>query len=115
VARRGGEATGSAEVELFALYCRAVLTAALAALDEPLRIEGEAAALTHRLSLMGLDQHAAEAWLDAPGTGRRETAAHELARRPGYAFLLLALCPNDSAESFAARDAFFAAMHGRGA
>jgi hypothetical protein len=114
VARRAGEgAAGSPEVEGFALYCRAVLTAAFTILDEPLRIEGEAAALTFRLSLAGVERHAAEAWLDEPAAARREGVAEELARRPGYAFLLLALCPNDSAESFAARDAFFAAMHGR--
>jgi hypothetical protein len=116
VARRAGEgAAGSPEVGRFALYCRAVLTAALAGLGEPARIACAAAALTHRLSLAGPDLHAAEAWLDAAGADRREAAARELARRPGYAFLLLALCPNDSAESFAARDAFFAAMHGRAA
>ena len=116
VARRAGEgAAGSPEVERFALYCRAVLTAALAALDEPARIEDGSAALTFRFSLAGPDQRAAEAWLDDPGAARREAVTDELARRPGYAFLLLALCPNDSAESFAARDAFFAAMHGRAA
>jgi hypothetical protein len=36
-----------------------------------------------------------------------------MAALPGHAFLLLAMSPSDSADSFLARDAFFAAMLGQ--
>ena len=71
--------------------------------------DGGSAALTWRVSLVAAQRQAAEAWLDA---GHGDEVALELKRRPGYAFLLLGLCPSDSAESFMARDAFFAAMLG---
>ena len=108
--RRVGGVAALAGLAAFTNYARAVLTTALIGLDEPARIEDEAAALTYRLSLLPTHNEAARAWTD----GRQpQGAGHELARRPGFAFLLLALSPDDSAESFMARDAFFAAMLGR--
>lgn len=106
----GREAAGG--VRDYAWYCRTVTGAVLDALGEPARIEDEAAALTHRLSPHEPQAEAGEAWLD--GEGRREALLPALACRPGYAFLLLAMNPSDSAESFTARDAFLAAMLGRG-
>ncbi len=107
--RRAGGAAALAEIAAFARFARAVLTAALIGLDEPARIEDEAAALSYRLSLLPAHNAVAAAWSDA----QPDHAGPELARRPGFAFLLLALSPDDSAESFMARDAFFAAMLGR--
>ena len=37
----------------------------------------------------------------------------QLTGLPGFAFMLLTLYPNDSAESFMARDAFWTALLGR--
>lgn len=109
--RRGrDDAASAAEIERYALHCRAVATAILARLGEPVRVAAHAAALTYRASLLEDHREAAEAWVEG---GRRAEAERELARHPGYAFLLLAMSPNDSAESFAARDAFLAAMLGR--
>ena len=107
--RCGCDPAGAERVGGFVRYCRAVTTAALLRLDEPPRVEGGPAALTWRLSLLGAQREAAEAWFDV---GRRDQAALELRGRPGYAFLLLGMCPSDSAESFTARDAFFATMLG---
>jgi hypothetical protein len=95
-------------LEGFVRYCRTVTTAVLLRLDEEPRVTGGAAALTWRLSQVEAQQ-AAEAWLDA---GHQDEAALELKSRPGYAFLLLGMCPSDSAASFMARDAFFAAVLG---
>lgn len=109
--RRVGGPAALAEIEGFTRYARAVLTAALLGLDEPARVEDGTAFLAYRLSLLPAHNEAARAWLDGqPSPG----PLHGLARRPGFAFLLLALSPSDSAESFLARDAFFAAMLGRG-
>jgi hypothetical protein len=110
VNRRGrDDAVAAAEIEQYALYCRAVLTAAILRMPESVRIDGPASALTYRLSTLRRHAGPAEAWLDGVGF---DCVPAELARRPGYAFLILTLSPNDAVESFVARDAFFAAMLG---
>ncbi len=114
--RQGHGPAHAAPVGAYARHCRAVVTAALVELAEPARAPaegGEAAALAHRLSLLDEHQEAAAAagWADE---ARRDRIASTLADLPGHAFLLLATSPNDSADSFLARDAFFAAMLGQG-
>jgi hypothetical protein len=109
VNRCGCDLAAARRLEGFVRYCRTVTTAVLLRLDEGPRVTGGAAALTWRLSQVEAQQAAAEAWLDA---GHQDEAALELKSRPGYAFLLLGMCPSDSAESFTARDAFFAAVLG---
>lgn len=110
VVNRGGcDTAASRKLEGFVRYCRTVTTAVLLRLDEAALVTGGAAALTWRLSQVEAQREAAEAWLDA---GHQDEAALELKSRPGYAFLLLGMCPSDSAASFMARDAFFAAVLG---
>ena len=113
--RQGHGPAHAAAVGAYARHCRAVVTAALVELAEPARAAegGEAAALAHRLSLLDEHQETADAagWADE---ARRDRIARLLTDLPGHAFLLLAMSPNDSAESFLARDAFFAAMLGQG-
>ena len=109
VNRCGCDTAASRKLEGFVRYCRTVTTAVLLRLDEAVQVTSGAAALTWRLSQVEAQCQAAEAWLDA---GHQDEAALELRSRPGYAFLLLGMCPSDSAASFMARDAFFAAVLG---
>ena len=92
-------------------FCGAVTTAVLLQLDEPLAVDEEAAALIHFFSLADRHREAAIAWI---GERHQLGLAASLPSWPGCAFLLLILSPSDSAESFMARDAFWAAMLGRG-
>lgn len=115
--RQGHAREHGAAVRAYARHCRGAVTAALVMLAEPARAavaDDPAAALAHRLSLQPEHQDAAEAagW-GGDDAARRERLAAALAGLPGHAFLLLATIPNDSAESFLARDAFFAAMLGQ--
>ena len=83
--------------------------ATLLQLDERERVADEAAALIHFFSLEEAHREAAQDWI---GAGHHLGLAASLASWPGCAFLLLILSPSDSAESFLARDAFWAAMLG---
>jgi len=93
----------------YATWCTAIVTAVLALLDERDRALCAEQALTLLLSRRADHRQAAELWL---AEATPEELHRELARLPGYAFLLLTLCPNDTAESFMARDAFWTAMLG---
>ena len=97
-------------IEAYATFCGAVTAAALLQLDEPLRVEDEAAALIHFFARSEPHREAALAWI---GDGHHLNLASRLPAWPGCAFLLLILSPSDSAESFLARDAFWAAMLGQ--
>lgn len=81
----------------------------LLALGEAGAIVSHTAALVHLLSGEPALQQPALMWLAAFGSDGLKPA---MARLPGFAFLFLVLYPNDCAESFMARDAFFAAMLG---
>jgi hypothetical protein len=85
------------------------IAGALMVLGEAGRVASHTAALVHLLSGEPAMQEPALAWLAAAGSDGLRPA---MARLPGFAFLFLVLYPNDSAESFMARDAFFAAMLG---
>jgi hypothetical protein len=97
-------------VDDYTRFCAAVVAAALLLLDEPVRVADEAAALVHFLSL---DEEHREAAIDWIGAGHHLGLDQCLPSWPGCAFLLLIRSPSDSAESFLARDAFWAAMLGR--
>jgi hypothetical protein len=110
VNRQAAALPDQARVEAYSRFCRAVVTATLLQLSEQVRVEDEAAALVHFFSLDHTHQEAAIDWI---GDGHHALLAHGLPSWPGCAFLLLILSPSDSAESFLARDAFWAAMLGR--
>jgi hypothetical protein len=107
VNRLGGGNARRRAAERYVRHCRAVATTLLALLDELGPATSIEAALLHRLSLDPRQQQAGSAW---------PTAADEtipaLRQLPGHAFLLLAFSPDDTADSFAARDAFLAAARG---
>lgn len=109
--RQGQTHPEAGRVAAHASYCSAVLTGTLAILAEGRGVGGAPHALTLLLSQKQEHRDAAIAWI-------AETAAAtflqaQLTKLPGFAFMLLTLYPNDSAESFMARDAFWAAMLGR--
>jgi hypothetical protein len=111
VNRQAGSLADPGRVEAYTRFCRASVAAALLLLGDPPRVHDEAAALVHFLSLQRQHQEAALDWI---GDGSHHTLlAGRLPSWPGCAFLLLILSPSDSAESFLARDAFWAAMLGR--
>jgi hypothetical protein len=93
----------------YATWCSAIVTTVLLLLDEPGPVAGAPQALTFLLSQRPEHRAAVSDWL--PGVAPEELQ-RELAGLPGYAFLLLTVCPNDTAESFMARDAFWTAMLG---
>jgi hypothetical protein len=93
----------------YATWCTAIVASVLQLLGEDGRAGCAEHALTLLLSRRPEHRDAADAWLVG---ATPEELQRELARLPGYAFLLLTLCPNDSAESFIARDAFWTAMLG---
>ncbi len=97
-------------VRRYAEATSAALAASLALLGEEPAVEAEATALTFLLTGHEPLLQAAVAWIEAGDAGRLQEAMVQL---PGFAFLFLILYPNDSAESFMARDAFWAAMLGR--
>lgn len=93
----------------YATWCSAIVTTVLLLLDEPGPVTGAQQALTCLLSQRPEHRDAVSDWLPQVAP---EELQRELARLPGYAFLLLTVCPNDTAESFMARDAFWMAMLG---
>ncbi len=93
----------------YATWCTAIVASVLQLLGEDGRADCAEHALTLLLSRRPEHQDSADAWLER---ATPEDLQRELAKLPGYAFLLLTLSPNDSAESFIARDAFWTAMLG---
>jgi hypothetical protein len=110
VNRQSGSVSDPARIEAYTRYCRAIVTATLLSLDDSKSCDDAAAALVHFFSLDRTHQEAAVDWI---GNGHHAEFAGRLPGWPGCAFLLLILSPSDSAESFLARDAFWAAMLGR--
>lgn len=110
VNRMTGLLTAPDRVDVYDRFCAAVVTATLLQLAEPLRVDDEAGALIHFLSLEPEHREAALDWI---GAGHHLGFDQLLPSWPGCAFLLLIRSPSDSAESFLARDAFWAAMLGR--
>lgn len=101
-------ATSHAILE-YATMCSAVMTSVLILLAEPAAAECPHHALVLLLSRDGGHQAVAIGWIHRGGFAGLQKVMTTL---PGFAFLYLAVYPNDSAESFMARDAFWTAMLG---
>jgi len=91
----------------FTGWSRAIVTAVLLELDEPLKVAQAAQALTY---LLGRDLAAAKAAARWSAEHGMAPLAALLRRLPGYALVLFAANPNDTAERFMARDAFWSAV-----
>ena len=100
---------GRPQAERFAGWSRALVTAVLIELDERPEVMGPHQALTCLLSRDLVHARSAARWTGQHGMGR---IAGALERLPGYALVLLASSPNDTAERFLARDAFWTAVMG---
>ena len=107
--RKLHELPNAEDVRRYARYCGSVVATALSVLGDQGAVVGEPHALT--LSLSTTDAHRLRAadWIAAQPAG---ALGEQLRQLPGYAFLSLTCHPNDSAESFMARDAFWTAMLG---
>jgi hypothetical protein len=91
----------------FATWGRAIVTAVLLELAERPEISNPHQALVYLLSRELRFAKAAALWTAEHGMATVGEALHEL---PGHALVLLAASPNDTAERFMARDAFWAAV-----
>lgn len=109
VNRRSADPQGEDAVRRYAARTSAVMAAVLLLLGEEGRVFSHASALVHLFTGDPDLQRPALDWLAASGSDGLHPL---LARLPGLAFLCLCLYTNDSAESFMARDAFFAALQG---
>lgn len=106
----GASAQGSQtddRADRFASWTRATLTAVLIDLGERPEAKCAPQALTYLLTREVPLATAAARWIADHGTASIEEA---LRRLPGYALVLLAASPNDTAERFMARDAFWNAL-----
>ena len=93
----------------FATYSSTILTSVLLLLDEHPDVRCSSHALSLLLSKLTNHQDKGLAWAQKMGALALQDRMSEL---PGFAFLFLTIYPNDSAESFMARDAFWHAMLG---
>jgi len=106
----GGRRELDERIRRFAAWSRATLTALLLDLDERIEITGADQALTYLLTRDLALAKAAARWTARHGN---EPIARALEGLPGYAVVLLASSPNDTAGRFMARDAFWVAVLGR--
>lgn len=93
----------------FVTWSRATVSAVLLELDERAEVFDSVQALTYLLGRDLVFAKAAALWTAEHGMAPIEDALRHL---PGYALVLLASSPNDTAERFLARDAFWAAVLG---
>jgi hypothetical protein len=91
----------------FCTWSRAIATAVLLDLGERHEVTNPHQALTYLLTRHVPFAKAAAAWAAKAGMTPIKDALCEL---PGYALVLLAMSPNDTAERFMARDAFLTAV-----
>jgi hypothetical protein len=94
----------------FADWSRTMVTAVLLDLDERIEVMSAEQGLTYLLSRDLGYTKAAAVWTTFHGMSAIVQALHRL---PGYALVLLAATPSDTAERFMARDAFWAAVMAR--
>jgi hypothetical protein len=94
----------------FADWSRMMVTAVLLDLNERVEVMGAEQALTYLLTQDLGYTKAAAVWTTFHGMS---AIVHTLRRLPGYALVLLAASPSDTAERFLARDAFWAAVNAR--
>ena len=107
---RGEDQTAPDLEERLARFCtwsRAIVTAVLLELGERREVINPHQALTYLLTRHVPFARAAAAWAAKAGMAPIKEALCEL---PGYALVLLAMSPNDTAERFLARDAFWSAV-----
>lgn len=91
----------------FATWCRAITTAVMIDLDQNRVIKEPAQALTYLVARDWQFAKSAAAWVAQHGM---VPIAECLSGLPGYAIVLLATSPNDTAERFVAREAFWQAV-----
>jgi hypothetical protein len=91
----------------FCTWNRAIVTAVLLDLDERRDVINPHQAVTYLLTRHVPFIRAAAGWSAEAGIAPIRQALSEL---PGYALVLLAMSPNDTAERFLARDAFWTAV-----
>jgi hypothetical protein len=91
----------------FCTWNRAIVTAVLLDLHERRDVINPHQAVTYLLTRHVPFVRAAAAWSAKAGMA---PIRHALSELPGYALVLLAMSPNDTAERFLARDAFWAAV-----
>jgi hypothetical protein len=91
----------------FCTWSRAIVTAVLLDLDERREVVNPHQELTYLLTRDVPFARAAATWTARVGMTPIQEALCEL---PGYALVLLAMSPNDTAERFMARDAFWTAV-----
>jgi hypothetical protein len=105
------EAEGTPDLDArlgrFCTWSRAIVTAVLLDLDERCEVINAHQALTYLVTRHLPFAKAAAAWSARAGMAPIRRALCEL---PGYALVLLAMSPNDTAERFLARDAFWTAV-----
>lgn len=94
----------------FSAWSRAIATAVLLDLDERREVGNPHQALTYLITRHLPFAKVAAAWSANSGMAPLQDT---LCGLPGYALVLLAASPNDTAERFMARDAFWAAVHNR--
>lgn len=91
----------------FATWCRAITTAVMIDLDQDQEVEDPTQVLTYLVARDWQFAKSAAAWVAVNGMA---PVAEALKTLPGYAIVLLATSPNDTAERFLARDAFWQAV-----
>jgi hypothetical protein len=110
-AERSGRAQTAPDLEerlaRFCTWNRAIVTAVLLELDERHDVIDPHQAVTYLLTRHVPFIRAAAGWSAKAGMAPIRQALSEL---PGYALVLLAMSPNDTAERFLARDAFWTAV-----
>jgi hypothetical protein len=94
----------------FADWSRTMVTAVLLDLDERIEVMSAEQGLSYLLSRDLGYTKAAAVWTTFHGMSAIVQALHRL---PGYALVLLAASPSDTAERFMARDAFWTAVMAR--
>lgn len=106
----GGRPELEKRTRRFAAWSRLTVTALLLELNEGIEVSNAEQALTYLLTRDVTLARAAARWTARHGS---EPIARALEDLPGYATVLLASCPNDTAGRFMARDAFWIAVLGR--
>jgi hypothetical protein len=94
----------------FADWSRTVVTAVLLDLDERIEVTAAEQGLTYLLARDLGYTKAAAVWTTFHGMSAIVQTLHRL---PGYALVLLAASPSDTADRFMARDAFWTAVMAR--
>lgn len=98
---------GDDRAAAFAIWCRAITTAVMIDLDQDRSIKEPTQALTYLVARDWQFAKSAASWVAKYGMA---PVAEALGSLPGYAIVLLATSPNDTAERFMAREAFWQAV-----